>query len=623
MGDKFPGRPDVIFWGDPEKGASDLAQLELAAGFYGATVRCATDWAGFRKELASPASGESGPILLAVHAAATRELDQAALDEWRELTGGLTCPLAYIGLSPDYSLPEAFGAGELHVRAQHVPSGSRLWTTAKSAGKVGYELRDVALTFSDGKACCLAIESSPSLEVFCTIGQDPTTAQPALIRVEHRGQALYFLSSTTGATAAPWNFRRSHFGDVAPYFLLLRDAGGKRCWLPPAPLANFTIDDPWLREPFGCLSFSGLLAEMQRERFHTTIGFVPWNFDRSANKVVELIRGNPEHFSVAIHGNNHDRYEFFRYESLPGDQQRAKSLAEQEANIRQAVARMAEFRRLTNISPEPVMVFPHGISPAPTLEVLQRHGFLATSNYSNIPLGEQANFSLADSLRAVCTHWYDFPALRRMYPQHWSDEFVALELFLGNPVLIMAHQDLFFDGIEVFSPLVRRINSRQPAVRWVGLGEIARRLYLMRWPQQDRCEVLMMSRAARFENTTERSVTFDCVRPEQNPQTVVCATVNGGHSAIEYVAGRFRLVFQLPPGNTALVEFHGHATSIDAVPVRRRGLRNRILRFVADLRDLHLSHLSFGRDFTRKYYRDGKRRPTLSGLLKRLKVWRG
>ena len=49
---------------------------------------------------------------------------------------------------------------------------------------------------------------------------------------------------------------------------------------------------------------------MQEHRFHTTIAFVPWNYDRSSPEVVSLFLENPEHFSIAIHGNNHDHEEF-------------------------------------------------------------------------------------------------------------------------------------------------------------------------------------------------------------------------------------------------------------------------------------------------------------------------
>jgi hypothetical protein len=339
--------------------------------------------------------------------------------------------------------------------------------------------------------------------------------------------------------------------------------------------------------------------------------------------VAQLLRDNPEFYSIAIHGNNHDRYEFYRYESRPGDQQRAKSLAQQEASIRQAVARMAEFQRLTGIRHDPVMVFPHGISPAPTLEVLQRHGFLATANFSNVPLGEQADFPVADFLRAVCTRWYGFPALRRMYPQHWSEESLALELFLGNPVLVMAHQDLFFEGIDAFSGLARRINARLPTLRWASLGDIARLLYLMRWPTCDCCEVLMQSREARIRNEATSLVTFQCIRPERKPEGIDRITVNGVETVAEHVAGQFRLTFQLHPGERAWVKFWSGLDPAAASPIKRSGLRNHALRFIADIRDLHLSRLSFGRSFTRKYYQDGKRRPTISGLVKRLQVWDG
>ena len=56
---------------------------------------------------------------------------------------------------------------------------------------------------------------------------------------------------------------------------------GDRGWHALHHDANLTIDDPWLREPYGHLDYKDLLTEMERHNFHTTIAFIPWNYDRS------------------------------------------------------------------------------------------------------------------------------------------------------------------------------------------------------------------------------------------------------------------------------------------------------------------------------------------------------
>jgi len=68
-------------------------------------------------------------------------------------------------------------------------------------------------------------------------------------------------------------------------------------------LRDLTVDDAWLREPYGYLQYSDLLQEMRRHNFHTTIAFIPWNYDRSEPDVISLFRANSDRLSICIHGN--------------------------------------------------------------------------------------------------------------------------------------------------------------------------------------------------------------------------------------------------------------------------------------------------------------------------------
>ena len=100
--------------------------------------------------------------------------------------------------------------------------------------------------------------------------------------------------------------------------------------------ANLTIDDPWLTEPYGHLGYRALLEEMEKHNFHTTLAFIPWNYDRSEEDVVKLVRAHPERYSISIHGDNHTHREFGDYRVSP--------LPEQITSLKQAVARMDRFK---------------------------------------------------------------------------------------------------------------------------------------------------------------------------------------------------------------------------------------------------------------------------------------
>src|SRR5260370_28184823 len=135
--------------------------------------------------------------------------------------------------------------------------------------------------------------------------------------------------------------------------MFVKYCAGEQGWHAIHQYANLTIDDPWLRPSYGYVDYKGLLDEMERHNFHTTIAFIPWNYDRSDPAVVSLFRSHPYRFSIAVHGDNHDHKEFTDYPSKP--------LADQIDDLKQALARMQKFRPLTGIPCDDVMVFPHSI----------------------------------------------------------------------------------------------------------------------------------------------------------------------------------------------------------------------------------------------------------------------
>ncbi len=608
--------PTVVFLDDAASAPED-AQLALACRFYGFRLVALAPSSPVPSDMANAAASGTRPVLIVVHASALAQLAAATGETLLTFADRHHIPVATVGLTPNSDPSGVIRlARGVPFRMTDAGPGCGLWVAATEPDQVGFELRGLRFALDPGPVGCLESPAGLPVQVLAEVGPNETQKRPALLRLKNAEGDRYLLTRTTKVSpGTAWQFQRAAFGEIAPLFLLLRDAGGARAWRPPAALANLTIDDPWLTEPYGCLSFPGLLAEMQREPFHATIGFVPWNYDRSFPEVVAIFRDHPAHFSLAVHGNNHDRYEFFRYTAQPGDQQRPKSFAEQTYNIRQAAARMALFQQGTGLSFDRVMVFPHGVCPAPTFAVLKENGFWATSNYSNVPLGERPPTDPAVALRGANAEWSAFPALRRLYPHNYSEEAIAIDLFLGNPVMFMAHQDLFFSGIEAFTPVARQVNRRQPAVRWAGLGEISRNLHLVRWPDDSHAEVRLLSRHAKIENLRSTPVVFHLAKRETDPQAVVRVTVDGRETPWTFVAGEVQFALTAPPGATHLVEVHYQLpASPEPVDVRRQGFRNRVLRLIADFRDLTLSRSLVGRLLTSKYYRQGKRRPTLSGL---------
>jgi len=576
-----------------------LAALELACRYYGCHLesRAVADLAG----LASP--DDSVPLLAIVHA------DVLTEDNWRVVAAFKQCPVALVGIATesDLALVSRFATETIACTRSEGYRG--LWIPATTPDQTGYELRGIRFAAGHGTSCGLAGPKTSRLRALAIAGSDESSAGPVLVSVPVDGSVRYlatrwcFSEKETGPALASW-------AELLPWLLLLRDAGGNRCWHAPAAVANLTIDDPRLVEPYGRLSFPGLLAEMQRVPFHATIGFIPWNYDRNDPAIIELFRANPERLSLAVHGNNHEGYEFFRYEAKPGDTQRSAPHEKQVFNIKQGLARIRAFEAGTGLAVDRVMVFPQAISPAPTLEVLRQHGFLATSNFSNVPLDATLPDDPTAALRSALTDWHDLPAVRRDYPHEYSEEAIAVDLFLGNPVLFMAHQDDFANGIDSFTAHAARVNRRQPAVHWTSLGGIARQLHRVRWLDATTCEVQMTTCQAELTNPAPTATRFTVLLPRSEIRPGTSVRVGGvDHPWCSEPAGiRFELT--LPAGGTALVEVFEPLAAAEPVALGRSGLRKRYLRLIADFRDLVISRSKLGRAITEKYYRK-LRRPAL------------
>lgn len=381
----------------------------------------------------------------------------------------------------------------------------------------------------------------------------------------------------------------SNLPGAIPILTFLRFAGGDRCWRRPIDYANLTIDDPRLTEPFGYLSYSGLLDQMQKARFHTTIAFIPWNYDRNDDEVVTLFRDHPEYFSLCVHGNNHDHWEFYRYRTIPGDPIPAKPLPVQEADLRQGVARMERLRQLTGLDYDPVMVFPHFIAPVQTLTSLKQQGFLMTVNARNLPLDLVPQRDRLSPLLCATLRYATFPSVRRHPAESLSRAEVALELFLDNPVIFYEHQEFFRPGMDAFNANARMVNEIQPETKWAGLGEIARHLYLQRERPDGNCDVRIFCRCTDLVNDQQRERTFFIHKPEDLTIPIERVLVDGVPHPYTLSDGDLSLATVLGPQRRCRidVEYKGSLQPVIA-DISKSDPRVNRLRALSDFRDCTL-----------------------------------
>jgi hypothetical protein len=382
---------------------------------------------------------------------------------------------------------------------------------------------------------------------------------------------------------------------VAPAMMFIKYCAGERGWHAPHHYANFTIDDPWLRQPYGYVDYKGLLQEMERHDFHTTIAFIPWNYDRSEPGVVGLFRNHPERFSIAIHGDNHDHKEFTDY--------RRKPLAVQIADLKQSLARMEKFRTLTGIPYDKVMVFPHSIAPEGTLGALKTYNYLATVNSTNVPEDSARPTGLSFALRPVTLSFAGFPSISRYSVAAPIPKYlIAINEFLGNPLLFYGHSEDLARGVAAFDSTADKVNQLEPDTQWRGLGHIVRHLYVVKLRDDSIYDVLAFSSNICLENFSVRDSIFYVRKQEIGGETIDSVSVDGQNLEYQLQGDSLNFRVPVPKGNSRCIAIQYQndlvlgsiGTSNDSVVVY-------LVRTASDFRDNYLSKTALGLAFIRFY----------------------
>lgn len=303
--------------------------------------------------------------------------------------------------------------------------------------------------------------------------------------------------------------------EQAPVFLppmmLLRNVYGDAIWRPPAVLANFTVDDPALREGLLGLPYSQALRIGRERGFHVTVATIPAELELAEPAVVRQLLENPEILSACYHGCDHNGYEFYRSEGRRL-RYRVRSLARQRAALRLAVEHGLRFGRRSGYELDRVMVFPHGLGPAAILPDLYHLGFIASCNLDNrYPLESPLPDDEDLGLRPADTAWAGFPLLWR---RELDDAAHVLDLFIGRPLLTFEHRKPLG---EHFLPFVQRAEEINRLTRgeaaWRSIDEAARHAYLQRRDPDSGWKILMVSNEACLHNPDLEPRTYCISRP--------------------------------------------------------------------------------------------------------------
>ena len=583
---------DLLVVTTPSANAVVRDQFSIAAQFFGLTLD--THVLQARQDDALEAA-LSAPDLLAVmiDADALPLLDRSAvLASLQHHDKPVPLMIAGVNEHTNRSSLEQWSGGAVSGAEMLAVAGRSAYHIPKSPNGMTGALAGAELGFSASKVYGLDVGSSSQTRQDILILSDPVAPKPAFVRVPIQNMDLY-IAAQSDAIAPPASADPARpsdvFASLAAPMLFLHSAGGDRVWHSPANYANLTIDDPRLRQPYGHVDFEQLLQHARAHNFFVTIAFIPWNFDRSEPAAVDLFRNNPDRFSISVHGNDHLRGEFGPLASTP--------LNEQRASIRQGLARMNAFSALTQIPYDAVFVFPYSIGPEATLGELRKHRYAGTVNRVNVPLDAKAPETIDFALRTTTLQFGGaFPSLRRYHPSVAQSQ-LAVDAFLGNPILFYGHEGLFSDGIAAFDKVADDLNGLQPATQWKSLGYILQHSYLEKQRSEGKYDLRAYSSDLKITNSHGVAVEYVLEKDEDFSHGVT-VLLDGQSVPFTRAGDRLQLTFTVPKDATR--EFSVRSddqVDVAGVDIAKTSLRANLIRWLSDFRDNHVSGLTFGHLF--------------------------
>jgi hypothetical protein len=257
------------------------------------------------------------------------------------------------------------------------------------------------------------------------------------------------------------------FSALVPLVLFLRHSGAA-FWRTASSSANVIIDDVNLRPRYGFVNARTLARHVDDLACAVSIGFIPWNCNRTSVRVVDLFRSRWPRLSLSIHGCDHIGAEFSN-----------GSPSASLAMIGLSLHRMRSLARRSGLRYDRVIIFPQGRFSRSAMVALRESTFVAAVNTELVDDRTQCGVRAVELLKPAITSYAGFPLFLRRKPGTAIANF-ALDLLLGKPCLVVTHHDDFQEGMESFVSLVGALNALEPTLRWTNLETIVSETYSSR-----------------------------------------------------------------------------------------------------------------------------------------------
>lgn len=373
-------------------------------------------------------------------------------------------------------------------------------------------------------------------------------------------------------------FKPAYFTILAPIMLFLKGTFHDHCWHMPVKLVNLTIDDPALTQPWHTVDYFELLQHMDQHDFHTTIAFIPKNYELTESQGAKLFEKRRDRYSIVQHGNNHDGYELYFYNQNQVDSMCMANGGswcdsathyprpnwDQLSGIREGFTKLFLLKEKYGIPFDRVMSFPWGISPESTLIALKEYNFLYTVNFQIVPLGEEEPDLWYFGEYFPSDYFGNFKVIKRGHPVAGGVVLDTLRrdfvLFAERPQLLYSHwNEIFTGGIGGFDHAADYINGHfGDELRWASLGEIGKYLRWEKLNHDGSVTVRIWTNRAEIINPFGKAKRFRVVKHETFNVPIRAVKVNGSKVHFDTMYDTLELNSVLAAGDTCEVEiFYG------------------------------------------------------------------
>ena len=585
---------DIIFIRAASGSQSEQQALQVATEYYGVKLKVLrTGSSPADKTALRDAIEQNNTLAIVIAANALPNLNKGEIFRALSARPTGTLPLLLMGVTPDTdrTLLATWSGGTVNG-CNRVSGHAQLHYSIGHVAGFTDQLSDIEIPYPGESAFYLSLAQGAGAIEIARVG-DFRQVEPIFIQLTSEHRRTFIATAVSGASNnisnAVGDDTVSAFSQIAPAMMFVKFSAGEKGWHVLHHYANLTIDDPSLREPYGFLNYEQLVAEMDKHNFHSTIAFIPWNYDRNDPSVVSLFRQRPDRLSISIHGDNHDHKEFTSYQS--------KALDVQVEALRQSLARMNEFQATTGIPYDKVMIFPHSIAPAKTLEALKTLNYLATVNSQNVPMDTTRPSGLLFDLRSITVSFGGIPSITRYSVAVPTPTYLlAVNDYLDNPLLFYCHHEFFQNGSDAFNNLADRVNELEPSTRWRGLGDIIQNLYLVKKRDDSTYDVQAWSATINLENPAERDTILHIAKLETGSPAIASVTVDGVGYPFQVNNGQLIVNLPIAAGRHRKVTIkYEEPRDSTLVSIKKNSVRVYLLRMASEFRDNILYRSSAGR----------------------------